>query len=213
MCCEAPLRLCVYFATECVFINQKGSPLLHFSALCDIFRKKIFFRKFQVFFQKIFLRFLSLRYTADLRRSRLVKIFVSILSGQRRAQNSGLAVVDGHVQWTDLVLHQTEGEEDVEPPDGRERDHGLCLLLSLSLLRHLPDDQRDELQSPRQKMRGDSSVVSHQPLGSLPLLELPNQPYCHKCIRISFTMPPYSKTGGQSETLLNTCMKSIYQRC
>ena len=58
-----------------MFINQKGPPLLHFSALCDIFRKKIFFRKFQVFFQKNVLRFLSLSYSADLRRSRLVYHF------------------------------------------------------------------------------------------------------------------------------------------
>ena len=50
-----------------MFINQKGSPLLHFAALCDIFR--IFF------FKKNVLRFLSLRYSADLRRSRLVKLW------------------------------------------------------------------------------------------------------------------------------------------
>ena len=54
--------------------KSKRVPLLHFSALCDIFRKKIFFRKLQVFFQKNVLRFLSLRYSADLRRSRLVLI-------------------------------------------------------------------------------------------------------------------------------------------
>ena len=48
----SPLWVFCYFATECVFINQKGSPLLHFPALCDIFRKKFFSRKFQVFFQK-----------------------------------------------------------------------------------------------------------------------------------------------------------------
>ena len=51
MCCEAPLRLCV-----------------HFSALCDIFRKINNFK----FFKKNVLRFLSLRYSADFRRSRLV---------------------------------------------------------------------------------------------------------------------------------------------
>ena len=62
-----PLWVFCYFATECMFGNQKGSPLLHFSALCDIFRKKKFFRKFQVFFQKNVLRFLSLRYSADFR--------------------------------------------------------------------------------------------------------------------------------------------------
>ena len=36
------------------------------------FPKKKNFRKFQVFFQKNVLRFLSLRYSADFRRSRLV---------------------------------------------------------------------------------------------------------------------------------------------
>ena len=30
------------FASKCMFGNQKGSPLLHFSALCDIFRKNFF---------------------------------------------------------------------------------------------------------------------------------------------------------------------------
>ena len=61
-----------YFATECLLINPEGSPLLHFSALCDFFWKKNFFQKFQFFFKKSVLRFLSLRYDADFRRSRLV---------------------------------------------------------------------------------------------------------------------------------------------
>ena len=68
---RAPLRVFSYFATECMLINPKGSPLLHFSALCDFF-ERIFFQKLQVFFKKFFLRFLSLRYGADFRRSRLV---------------------------------------------------------------------------------------------------------------------------------------------
>ena len=52
--------------------KSKRVPLLHFSALCDIFRK-IFFSKISSFFpKKNVLRFLSLRYSADLRRSRLV---------------------------------------------------------------------------------------------------------------------------------------------
>ena len=38
------------------------------------FLKEKIFRKFQVFFQKKVLRFLSLRYSADFRRSRLVSI-------------------------------------------------------------------------------------------------------------------------------------------
>ena len=46
-----------YFATECMLINPKGSPLLHFSALCNIFRKKI---KNFVFFKKTFCVFWAL---------------------------------------------------------------------------------------------------------------------------------------------------------
>ena len=55
-----------------MFINQKWSPLLLFSALCDIFRKRKIFENFKFFSQKNVLRFLSLRYSADFRRSRLV---------------------------------------------------------------------------------------------------------------------------------------------
>ena len=40
-----------HFATENMLIKPKESPLLHFSALCDIFWKKKN-QKFQVFFQK-----------------------------------------------------------------------------------------------------------------------------------------------------------------
>ena len=70
-----PLEFFLLFCKECMFGNQKGSPLLYFSALCDIFRKKNF-RKFQVFFSKKNVsRFLSLRYSADFRRSRLVDVF------------------------------------------------------------------------------------------------------------------------------------------
>ena len=54
-----------------MLIKPKGSPLLHFSVLCDIFRKKKF-SKIPSFFKKNVLRFLSLRYSADFRRSRLV---------------------------------------------------------------------------------------------------------------------------------------------
>ena len=74
----SPLWVFCYFATECVFINQKRSPLLHFSALCNIFPKENFFSKISSFFQKNVLRFLSLRYSADLRRSRLVLYFFNV---------------------------------------------------------------------------------------------------------------------------------------
>ena len=59
-----------YFATEYMLIKPKGSPLLHFSALCDIFWKKKI-KNFK-FFLKCLLRFLSIRYSADFRCSRLV---------------------------------------------------------------------------------------------------------------------------------------------
>ena len=55
------------------------------------FPNEFFFRKFQVFFQKNVLRFLSLRYSADLRRSRLVNCCISTFvegsgqSGKRAA--------------------------------------------------------------------------------------------------------------------------------
>ena len=71
----SPLWVFWYFATECLLINPEGSHLLHFSALCDFFWKKFFFQKFQFFSKKSVLRFLSLRYGADFRRSRLVNKF------------------------------------------------------------------------------------------------------------------------------------------
>ena len=54
-----------------MLIKPKGSPLLpfrHYATFSE--RKKI--QKFKVFFKKSLLRFLSLRYNADFRRSRLV---------------------------------------------------------------------------------------------------------------------------------------------
>ena len=74
----SPLWVFWYFATECLLINPEGSPLLHFSALCDFFWKKIFFQKFQFFSKKSVLRFLSLRYGADFRRSRLVNFNLNL---------------------------------------------------------------------------------------------------------------------------------------
>ena len=56
-----------YFATEYMLIKPKGFPLLHFLALCDIFWKKKI-KKFKFFFKS----YLSLRYSADFRRYRLV---------------------------------------------------------------------------------------------------------------------------------------------
>ena len=47
---ESLLRVFWYFATECMLTNPKGSPLLHFSVLCNIFRKKNVRSFFQTFF-------------------------------------------------------------------------------------------------------------------------------------------------------------------
>ena len=58
-----------YFATECGFINQKGSPFYNFRRYATFFEKN---QKFQDFSQKNVLHFLSFRYSADFRRSRLV---------------------------------------------------------------------------------------------------------------------------------------------
>ena len=61
-----------------MFVNKsRRVPLLHFSALCDFFWKKIFFKNFNFFSKKSVLRFLSLRYGADFRRSRLVELSAS----------------------------------------------------------------------------------------------------------------------------------------
>ena len=49
----SPLRVFSYFATECMLIHHKGSPLLHFSALCDFFWKNFFFKN-SCFFPKNF---------------------------------------------------------------------------------------------------------------------------------------------------------------
>ena len=62
-----------------MFINQKGSPFYIFRH-CAAFSERKNFRKFQVFFQKNVLRFLSLRYSADLRRSRLVLHLIKTFS-------------------------------------------------------------------------------------------------------------------------------------
>ena len=51
-----------------MFKNQKGPPFY-------IFRHCAAFSERKIFFQKNVLRFLSLRYSADLRRSRLVLLF------------------------------------------------------------------------------------------------------------------------------------------
>ena len=71
---KRPFRVFDNFATESMLIDPKGSPLLHFSALWDIYQKKKN-QKVQVLFQKNVLRFLSLRYSADFIRSRLVCSF------------------------------------------------------------------------------------------------------------------------------------------
>ena len=55
-----------------MYVNKSQMiSLFHFSALCDIFRKKNF-QKFQIFSKKNVLRFLSFGYSAHFKRSRLV---------------------------------------------------------------------------------------------------------------------------------------------
>ena len=60
-CADKKVQKRLLFATEYMLIKPKGSPFLHFSVLCDIFEEK-----------NSLLLFLSLRYGADFRRSRLV---------------------------------------------------------------------------------------------------------------------------------------------
>ena len=54
-----------------MLINPEGSPFYIFRHYATFFERKKF-SKISIFFQKFFLRFLSLRYGADFRRSRLV---------------------------------------------------------------------------------------------------------------------------------------------
>ena len=56
-----------------MLINPEGSPFYIFRHYATFLKKK--FQKFQFFSKKNLLRFLSLRYGADFRRSRLVVIF------------------------------------------------------------------------------------------------------------------------------------------
>ena len=62
-----------------MLINPEGSPFTFFGTMLLFLKEKIF-SKSSSFFQKIVLRFLSLRYGADFRRSRLVYIIVSVIS-------------------------------------------------------------------------------------------------------------------------------------
>ena len=68
---KGPPSSFLYFAMECMSKNPEGSPFYIFRHYAT-FLREFFFQKFQFFFQKIVLRFLSLRYSADFRRSRLV---------------------------------------------------------------------------------------------------------------------------------------------
>ena len=73
--------------------KSKRVPLLHFSALCDIFRKRKSFENFKFFSKKNVLRFLSLIYGADFRLSRLV--FLTCFSVSRFLRvHAGIEAVD-----------------------------------------------------------------------------------------------------------------------
>ena len=84
---RVPLLSCLLFCNRMHVYKSKRSPLLQFSALCDLFRKKKIFQNFKFFSTKIVLRFLSLRYGADFRRSRLV--FSKIAKPETRFQIEG----------------------------------------------------------------------------------------------------------------------------
>ena len=68
----SPLSFCTFLTYSTKPSEAKGSPLLIFFCTVRHFPLKKFFLKFQVFFEKNVLRFLSLRFSADFRRSRLV---------------------------------------------------------------------------------------------------------------------------------------------
>ena len=56
----SPLRVFLYFATECILIYPEGSPFYIFRHYATILKEKNFnFQKFQVFFQKTFNAFLA----------------------------------------------------------------------------------------------------------------------------------------------------------
>ena len=67
---RVPLSSFLIFATENVNKTQKIPPFTFFGTMRHFLKEKI--KKFKFFFKKSLLRFLSLRYSADFRRSRLV---------------------------------------------------------------------------------------------------------------------------------------------
>ena len=67
---ESPFRVFRYFAIEYMLIKPKGPPFYIFRHYATFSEKN--FKNFKFFFLKSLLRFLSLRYSADFRRSRLV---------------------------------------------------------------------------------------------------------------------------------------------
>ena len=68
----SPFEFFSYFATECMLINPKGSPFYSFRHFATFLEEKFFFKNYKFFSKKNVLLFLSLRYGADFRRSRLV---------------------------------------------------------------------------------------------------------------------------------------------
>ena len=76
-----PFEFFSFFATECMSINPKGPPSTFFGTM-RLFLKENFFQKSKVFPKKNVLRFLSLRYGADFRRSRLVIMLFGAISVQ-----------------------------------------------------------------------------------------------------------------------------------
>ena len=62
-----------------MLINPEGSPFYIFRHYATFFERKQFFQKFQFFSKKNLLRFSSLRYGADFRRSRLVGVYRGLI--------------------------------------------------------------------------------------------------------------------------------------
>ena len=72
-----PFEFFVILLQNACLLIKKGPPFTFFGTVRHFPKEKTFFENF-VFFQKNVLRFLSFRYSADLRRSRLVYGYVGL---------------------------------------------------------------------------------------------------------------------------------------
>ena len=102
-----------------MLINTERSPFYIFRHYATFFQRKKF-QKFQVFFERIVLRFLSLRYGADFRRSRLVRLVLGVQKlhlDWQAGPESSTGEIHCAIQWTvdldpgyDLVWHHAQRE-------------------------------------------------------------------------------------------------------